>query len=121
MIEDSAKVMKQLEDFTGIRSTKEMKNYLAEKKIGPAPKPEIPENTNRVRQRFAAIPAGNKPEPKSVTERRISGFDWQRHLKASRVNEIQKFCGPAMTSWGYNLLESTDKMDKFDSRRKFEM
>ncbi len=88
-IRDNQKVVKDLEEFVGLKVSNEMKSFLAEKKIGPTPtKVEVNVNQpNKVQQRFAPIQDPKKPEidpkkPKNDPEetRIIPAFEWQRHL-----------------------------------------
>ena len=81
-IRDNKKVVKDLEEFVGLKASNEMKSFLAEKKFGPTPtKVEVNvKQPNKVQQRFAPIQdpkkPGNDPEETSI----IPAFEWQRHL-----------------------------------------
>ena len=98
-----------------------MKNFVEEKKIGPVAKSEIQADPVPGKQRFAPVPVERQPGSNPGKETDIFGFEWQRYLPTNRVREIQKFCGSAMTSWGYKLLESSDKQDHFVSRETLEI
>ena len=82
-----------MEEFFGFKISKEMKSFLAEKKIGPSPPPpnvEVKADPDKFQRRFAPIRDPNKPENDPESIRKIPNFEWQRHLTGLKNQNIFK-------------------------------